>query len=101
MSLCYLWQREQEPLLKEMLDSGVQAIMVKVATAGLCGRQLGKSMNELQPLLLNLVRSNRLLNDTNLLAQQVKTHQINCCGEGGEYETLTLDCPLFKKRIVM
>ena len=65
MSLCYLWQREQEPLLKEMLDSGVQAIMVKVATAGLCGRQLGKSMNELQPLLLNLVTSNRLLNDTN------------------------------------
>lgn len=23
------------------------------------------------------------------------------CGEGGEYETLTLNCPLFKKRIVM
>ena len=23
------------------------------------------------------------------------------CGEGGEYETLTLDCPLFKKRIVV
>lgn len=21
------------------------------------------------------------------------------CGEGGEYETLTLDCPLFKRRI--
>lgn len=23
------------------------------------------------------------------------------CGEGGEYETLTLDCPLYKKRIIM
>ena len=23
------------------------------------------------------------------------------CGEGGEYETLTLDCPLFKKRIIL
>ena len=23
------------------------------------------------------------------------------CGEGGEYETFTLDCPLFNKRIVM
>ena len=23
------------------------------------------------------------------------------CGEGGEYETFTLDCPLFKKRIIM
>jgi len=26
---------------------------------------------------------------------------LNVCGEGGEYETFTLDCPLFKKRIVM
>jgi diphthine-ammonia ligase len=23
----------------------------------------------------------------------------NVCGEGGEYETVTLDCPLFKKKI--
>ena len=23
------------------------------------------------------------------------------CGEGGEYETLVTDCPLFKKKIVM
>ena len=26
---------------------------------------------------------------------------MNICGEGGEYETLTLDCPLFRKRIVL
>lgn len=32
--------------------------------------------------------------------QQAK-YQLNVCGEGGEYESLTLDCPLFKKRIVM
>ena len=25
----------------------------------------------------------------------------NVCGEGGEYETFTLDGPLFKKKIVM
>ena len=24
---------------------------------------------------------------------------LNVCGEGGEYETFTLDCPLFKKRL--
>ena len=24
---------------------------------------------------------------------------INMCGEGGEYESLTLDCPLFNKKI--
>jgi diphthine-ammonia ligase len=26
---------------------------------------------------------------------------LNVCGEGGEYETFTLDCPLFKKKIVV
>ena len=26
---------------------------------------------------------------------------LNPCGEGGEYETFTLDCPLFSKKIVM
>ena len=26
---------------------------------------------------------------------------LNVCGEGGEYETFTLDCSLFKKKIVM
>jgi len=26
---------------------------------------------------------------------------LNICGEGGEYETFTVDCPLFKKKIVM
>ena len=26
---------------------------------------------------------------------------MSVCGEGGEYETFTLDCPLFKKRIEM
>jgi len=25
----------------------------------------------------------------------------NVCGEGGEYETFTLDCPLFKKKIII
>ena len=25
----------------------------------------------------------------------------NIAGEGGEYETLTLDCPLYKKKIIM
>uniref|UniRef100_A0A8C6Q1F7 Diphthine--ammonia ligase n=1 Tax=Nothobranchius furzeri TaxID=105023 RepID=A0A8C6Q1F7_NOTFU len=26
---------------------------------------------------------------------------VHICGEGGEYETFTLDCPLFKKKIVI
>ena len=26
---------------------------------------------------------------------------VNICGEGGEYESFTLDCPLFEKEIVV
>jgi diphthine-ammonia ligase len=32
---------------------------------------------------------------------QKEKYQMNVCGEGGEYETFTLNCPLFKKRIAM
>ncbi len=30
---------------------------------------------------------------------QNRRYGVNVCGEGGEYETFTLDCPLYKKRI--
>ena len=26
---------------------------------------------------------------------------LNICGEGGEYETITLDCPIFLKKIIV
>ena len=32
---------------------------------------------------------------------QQKQYGLNVCGEGGEYETFTLDCPLFHKKIVV
>ena len=34
MSLGYLWQRDQPALLQEMIDSNVEAILVKVAAMG-------------------------------------------------------------------
>lgn len=33
--------------------------------------------------------------------QLSQKYGVHVCGEGGEYETFTLDCPLFKKKIVM
>ncbi|KAK5618947.1 hypothetical protein CRENBAI_006862 [Crenichthys baileyi] len=48
-------------------------------------KHLGKSLAEMQPYLKQL--SNK--------------YGVHICGEGGEYETLTLDCPLFKKKIVI
>ncbi|PAV20984.1 meiotically up-regulated 71 [Pyrrhoderma noxium] len=83
--LCFLWQRDQEELLSEMIEARVEAVLIKVAGIGLKPVHLGKTLEEMQPTLLHL---------NNL-------YGLHVCGEGGEYETLTLDCPLFKKRIVL
>ena len=70
-----------------MIESGIEAILIKVACMGLePEKHLGKSIREMQPYL----------------SQLESKFGANVCGEGGEYESLTLDCPLFKhKRIVV
>ncbi|EGD80940.1 ATP-binding domain-containing protein 4 [Salpingoeca rosetta] len=84
-ALSYLWQRSQPSLLAEMLDTGLQPIVIKVAAMGLNPRKhCGKPLSALQPLL------HRLHGEFDL----------HVCGEGGEYETFTVDGPLFKKRLV-
>ncbi|KAK9813243.1 hypothetical protein WJX72_011346 [[Myrmecia] bisecta] len=86
-SLAFMWQQPQADLLQGMIDAGIQAVLVKVAAMGLQPHQhLGKTLQQMQPLLHKL----RGL------------YGCNVCGEGGEYETLTLDCPLFTcARIVL
>jgi len=32
--LAYLWRREQQELLSEMIDSGMEAILIKTAALG-------------------------------------------------------------------
>ncbi|KDR83614.1 hypothetical protein GALMADRAFT_235897 [Galerina marginata CBS 339.88] len=81
--LCYLWQRNQGELLAEMIEAGMEAILIKVAGIGLTTSHLGKTLAQMEPTLKKL---NTLYGS-------------HICGEGGEYETLTLDCPLFKHRI--
>jgi diphthine-ammonia ligase len=84
-SLAYLWQRDQVQLLKEMLEWPINAIVVKVCSYGLQAKHLGAQLSALQPLLIKLKQSCGM----------------NVCGEGGEYETIVLDCPLFRQSIVM
>ncbi|KAG8866931.1 hypothetical protein FRC20_007153 [Serendipita sp. 405] len=84
-ALSYLWQRDQADLLQEMIDANVNAILIKVAGIGLKKQHLGKSLASMQPIL-------------HTLNERFGSH---VCGEGGEYETLTLDCPAFKRRIVL
>ncbi|XP_060790585.1 diphthine--ammonia ligase isoform X2 [Neoarius graeffei] len=84
--LAYLWRREQAALLSEMISSGLEAFLIKVAAYGLNpGTHLGKTLVEMEPYLHQLSEK----------------YGVHICGEGGEYETFTTDCPLFKKRIVI
>ncbi|XP_067895488.1 diphthine--ammonia ligase isoform X5 [Heterodontus francisci] len=84
--LAYLWRRNQEDLLREMILSNVQAMIIKVAAFGLDpGKHLGKTLDQVEPYLKQISQK----------------YGVHVCGEGGEYETFTLDCPLFRKRIVV
>ncbi|NXG70327.1 DPH6 ligase, partial [Baryphthengus martii] len=84
--LAYLWRRNQDILLREMISCNIQAIIIKVAAFGLDpDKHLGKTLDQMEPYLLELSEK----------------YGVHVCGEGGEYETFTLDCPLFKKRIVV
>ncbi|CAJ0954864.1 unnamed protein product, partial [Mesorhabditis belari] len=83
--LAFLWKRDQHELLSEMITNAVEAILVKVAAAGLKPKHLGLTIKEMYD---ELERLN-------------KEFGVHMCGEGGEYETFVLDCPLFRKRIVI
>ncbi|KAF9400841.1 ATP binding domain 4, partial [Podila epigama] len=85
VALSYLWQRNQEELLQEMAQAGVNAVLIKIAAMGLKKQHLGRSIGDMFPYL----------------CQMNQEFDLHICGEGGEYETITLDCPLFKKRIVV
>ncbi|KAF9115840.1 hypothetical protein BGX27_006081 [Mortierella sp. AM989] len=85
VTLAYLWQRDQEELLSEMAQAGVNAILIKVAAIGLKTQHLGQSIGDMYPYLCRMNQQ----------------YDLHICGEGGEYETVTLDCPLFKRRIVV
>lgn len=84
-SLAYLWEREQKALITDMIESDLTAILIKVATYGLNEDDLGKTLAEMKD---------------KLFALEAKVG-INVCGEGGEFESLTLDCPLFKRKLVI
>nr|CDS27762.1 zinc transporter 9 [Hymenolepis microstoma] len=86
-SLAFLWRRNQRELLLDMIASDVLARIVKIASYGLdVKRDLGSWISDFMP------RAFKLAADPEC--------SLNPCGEGGEFETFTFDCPIFHKRIV-
>lgn len=79
-----LWMRDPGQLLDEVISSGIVAMVVGVAAMGLGKEILGRIINrELISLLHTLS----------------KRYGVDLLGEGGEFETLVLDSPLFRKKI--
>jgi len=83
-SVAPLWQEDPLQLLKEITNLNFEVIIVGVYAYGFDLSWLGRKINP--ATLKDLVE----LNDK---------YQISLVGEGGEYETLVLDAPFFKKRI--
>lgn len=74
-----LWQQDRKELVYQMLDAGIETMIVSCNTA--MGEQfLGKMLTR------------ELVTDLEILG-------IDVCGENGEFHTLVTNCPLFNKRI--
>ena len=79
-----LWGRVRVELMTEIIDSAMEFIFSAVAALGLDDKWLGKKAD--QTTLNRLIELNRL-------------YSVDVCGEGGEFETLVLDAPWFRKRL--
>jgi len=81
-----LWHKNQELILREQVNTGFKTIIVGVFAKGFDETWLGRTID------------NKCVDD---LVKMHYKHKINIAGEGGEFETLVLDCPLFKKRLAI
>lgn len=78
-----LWHREPEEILNTLLEEKFETIITAVAAEGLDESWLGRKID--RECIEDLKRLNR-------------KHRVHIAGEGGEFETLVLDCPLFPER---
>ena len=79
-----LWGESQDKVLKDFIDLGFEAIIV-ATRADLIGEEwLGRKLDK---------------DFISHLYELKKTRDVTPCGEAGEYHTLVIDGPLFKKRL--
>jgi len=81
-----LWHKDQALLLKDMIRAGFTIKIVGIFAEGFDENWLGKTI------------------DTETFEQLQKIKEknaINIAGEGGEYETLVLDGPLFQQQLIL
>jgi predicted ATP pyrophosphatase (TIGR00289 family) len=83
-SIAPLWQKDPLQLLQEIVNLNFESIIVGVYAYGFDQNWLGREIDS---------------TTIDALIELNKKYGISLVGEGGEYETLVLDAPIFKKRI--
>ena len=81
-----LWHKDQRLLLENQVHAGFRIIVVGAFAEGLGSSWLGRQIDQ---------------GAIDELQQLHDTKSVNMAGEGGEYETLTLDGPTFHRRLVV
>ena len=81
-----LWYTEPDRYMQALIRAGFVVVVSGVASEPFTADWLGRQIDDLA------------LAD---LRRYTARHRITLTGEGGEYETLVLDAPLFRKRIVI
>lgn len=86
ISITPLWNKNPFSLLRGMVDGNFETVITSVSAMGFSEEWLGRKID------------GECIGDLRKLNEQYKVHPL---GEGGEYETLTLDAPFFEKKICL
>lgn len=79
-----LWQKDEETYLEELLKNKFKIILTGVFAFPFDEKWIGREINK------------KFIDEIKRLSKKYKIH---VAGEGGEYETFVVDCPLYKHRI--
>ncbi|MBU89331.1 MAG: TIGR00289 family protein [Euryarchaeota archaeon] len=85
ISFCPLWHHSPTEHMNSLIEHGFDVRIVSVSSEGLDQRWLGEKITR------------ESLKELSTLS---KKFRFNLDGEGGEFETITLDAPHFKKTII-
>lgn len=79
-----LWQKDEIEYLNELIKDKFKIIIITVAAYPLDEKWLGREIDK------------KFIDEVQILEQKYKIHP---AGEGGEFETFVLDCPLFSRAL--
>jgi predicted ATP pyrophosphatase (TIGR00289 family) len=83
-SIAPLWHRDQSEILREILRLRFEVVITGVYAIGFDEEWLGRRID--QSVIQDLLRLN-------------EAYGVSIVGEGGEFETLVVDAPFFRKKI--